>query len=148
MNLYENVKLIRTVWGESQEKFGARLGMTRSNLSRIESGEYELSLPALRTLSSLTGLSMDRLVDGELTADDILKLPIGEGGEKLQVKEPVPPDYIPPIKKDEQEDANAALLQALAALTAELSAIRKKVEFLERKMEVMDSEMLRLRGKK
>lgn len=86
MYLHDNIRLIRKKWGENQEEFSARLGMTRSNLSKLESGELELSLANCRLLSKLTGVTIDRLLDVQLDSDEIPVLPIGEGGEKLQGK--------------------------------------------------------------
>ena len=57
--------------------------MTRSNLSKLESGGFELSLANCRLLAKLTGIPMDRLIDAKLGNDEIPVLPIGEGGERL-----------------------------------------------------------------
>ena len=83
MSLAENIRIVRKKWSENQDDFSNRLGMTRSNLSRIESGEVELSLSNCRLLSELTGISMNRLMDERLRLEDIPPLPVGEGGEKF-----------------------------------------------------------------
>lgn len=83
-HIASNIFLLRKkVWKESQEVFSARLGMSRTNLARVESGEYEPSLSASMKLSATTGISLERLVNEELGKSDFPRLPIGEGGEAV-----------------------------------------------------------------
>lgn len=65
------------------EVFGQRFGMSRTNIGRYESGEYEASISFCRKLSQLTGISMERLVGTVLLEEEIPPLPLGEGGEKF-----------------------------------------------------------------
>ncbi|MCF8245515.1 MAG: helix-turn-helix transcriptional regulator [Saprospiraceae bacterium] len=63
--------------------FGDRFGMSRTNIGRYESGEYEASVSFCMTLAKLTGISIERLVLEKLKDDEIPPLPLGEGGEKF-----------------------------------------------------------------
>ena len=83
MSLPANIALVRKRWKENQADFSERFGMSRTNLGRYESGEYEASVSFCMTLAKLTGISVERLVSTELTEDEIPPLPLGEGGEKF-----------------------------------------------------------------
>lgn len=83
MSLPTNIVLIRKRWKENQAEFSERFGMSRTNLGRYESGEYEASVSFCMTLAKLTGISVERLVTEQLGEDEIPPLPLGEGGEKF-----------------------------------------------------------------
>ncbi len=134
MNLAENIRLVRKKWGENQDDFSNRFGMTRSNLSRIESGEVDLSLANCRLLSELTGISMNRLMDEQLTLEDIPPLPVGEGGEKFLDRSE------PREVKGERDLGDLGDLADLRNLVAVVRELQMDVSSLRKLKNMLDEE--------
>lgn len=64
VNLAENIYLWRIFRGLSQEQLAKRSGVPRPNLSSLESGKREPSLPTLRLLAAGLGVTAGGLVNG------------------------------------------------------------------------------------
>ena len=151
-----NITTIRKRWRESMEAFGERFGMSRTNIGRYEASDYEPSVSFILKLAVLTGISVERLALSSLQPEEVPALPIGEGGEAMQVREPEDPARMAPPSND-----IAALLEAIAALRSlvesereaathereENNRLRKRVESIEKRLELLDTELLRLGGK-
>ncbi len=131
MSLSENIRLVRKKWGENQDEFSRRFGMTRSNLSRIESGEFELSVANSVLLSKLTGISINRLFEEVLEEGEIPPVPVGEGGEKF-----VGPSRVERVvvSSDLGEFAD------LRKVVGELISLRHDVDLLKGSIAVLDDE--------
>ena len=138
MKLGENIKTIRKKWGENQDDFSARFGMKRSNLSKIETGEIELSLSNCRLLSELTGININRLIDEELTLDDIPPLPIGEGGEMFVKKEDKKAEAA------EREPGEFEDIKSLSAAVKELQEDMGSLRKLEAAMNDKENEQVKV----
>lgn len=65
------VRDIRVAKGLTQEAFASRLGITQSNLSRIENGEVQMSLNMAIAIAKEGGCTVDELIgEEEHDADD------------------------------------------------------------------------------
>jgi transcriptional regulator with XRE-family HTH domain len=62
MNIGENIKKIREQRGVKQQEIADLVGMHRSNYSKIESGQREISVAALDKIADYFGISIDELV--------------------------------------------------------------------------------------
>lgn len=56
------VRDIRVSKGLTQEVFASRLGITQSNLSRIENGEVQMSLNMAIAIAKEGGVTVDELI--------------------------------------------------------------------------------------
>lgn len=63
--LVENIKRLRTEKGLTQQDVAEIINMHRSNYSKVEKGEREISIDALVKLANFFGLTLDELVSGE-----------------------------------------------------------------------------------
>jgi transcriptional regulator with XRE-family HTH domain len=68
-----NLKLIRSLTGDKQEKFAKRFGkkVSRAMQQSYESGKAEPDVLYLKKLSDLTGFSIKDLTDKELSKDNL-----------------------------------------------------------------------------
>lgn len=136
MILGENMKTIRKRWGENQDDFAHRFGMKRSNLSKVERGEFDLSLQNAKLLSDLTGISMNRLMDELLALEDIPALPIGEGGEiLLKVKDPAAPEY------EKSNPLLIAILSSLEEIQMQLEKQKKENALLQERLKKLEDQV-------
>jgi transcriptional regulator with XRE-family HTH domain len=62
MNIGGNIKRLREDRGIKQSEIADLIGMHRSNYSKIESGQREISVPALDKLAKYFNVSLDDLV--------------------------------------------------------------------------------------
>ena len=75
-NLGKTIKNIREEKGMTQQQMAELIAMHRSNYSKVESGERELSIEAISKISKYFGMTIDQLVnfDGnipeEITVED------------------------------------------------------------------------------
>ena len=58
----EGLKVLRHYWGKSQIELSAKLGISQSYLSEIESGQKEATLDLLRRYSEVLAIPMSRLL--------------------------------------------------------------------------------------
>jgi transcriptional regulator with XRE-family HTH domain len=65
MNIGENIKRLREEKGLTQQQVAELVNMHRSNYSKVESGQRELSVKALSKIANYFGISLDELVNGE-----------------------------------------------------------------------------------
>jgi transcriptional regulator with XRE-family HTH domain len=65
MNVGENIRKIREDKGYTQQKIADLVGMHRSNYSKIETGQRELSIGALAKVAKFFEMSLDELVGFE-----------------------------------------------------------------------------------
>lgn len=63
MNIGENIKRIREEKGLKQQDVAELVSMHRSNYSKVESGQRELSIAALSKIAHYFGLTLDQLVN-------------------------------------------------------------------------------------
>lgn len=65
MSIGQNIKKIREKKGLTQQSIAELIAMHRSNYSKIESGQRELSIDALHKISKFFGMSIDQIVTFE-----------------------------------------------------------------------------------
>lgn len=65
--LIENIKKLRKEKGLTQQDIADVVNMHRSNYSKVEKGERELSVNALVKLAELFGVTLDELVSSDST---------------------------------------------------------------------------------
>jgi transcriptional regulator with XRE-family HTH domain len=70
MNIGVNIKRLREQRGMKQNEIADLIGMHRSNYSKIESGQREISIAALDKIAQYFNISLDELVH---MGDDIPK---------------------------------------------------------------------------
>lgn len=73
MSLGENVKKIRKEMGLSQEKFGEKIGISRSYVGEIECGKIKGGANLLNALSKATGKPVSFFISGDSIDDVDLK---------------------------------------------------------------------------
>jgi transcriptional regulator with XRE-family HTH domain len=148
MTLSKNIETIRKYLRMNQQEFGDLFGVGRTAVSKWENGENEPPISVLVALDKMVGIGLSRMVEGELTIEDLDKNVLNEPVEKG--------DYT------KQAISNAELLEAVTALRmalelereaasadrAENSRLRKDFDFLKKRVEMLDSEILRLASKK
>lgn len=61
----KTIKTLREQKGMTQQQFAELIHMHRSNYSKVESGERDLSLEAVGTIARHFGMSIDALVNAE-----------------------------------------------------------------------------------
>lgn len=57
-----NLKKIRLSRSMTQEQLASKVGITQSNLSRIENGDVQISLKLAKALSEALNCTMDELI--------------------------------------------------------------------------------------
>ncbi len=67
MNVGENIRKIREDKGFTQQQMADLVGMHRSNYSKVETAQRELSISALAKVAKFFDLSLDELVNFEGT---------------------------------------------------------------------------------
>jgi transcriptional regulator with XRE-family HTH domain len=65
MNIGDNIKRIREERGLTQQQIADLVSMHRSNYSKIESGQRELSIAALNKVARYFNITLDELVNME-----------------------------------------------------------------------------------
>jgi transcriptional regulator with XRE-family HTH domain len=65
MSIGQNIKRIREEKGLTQQSIAKLIAMHRSNYSKIESGQRELSIDALHKISKYFGMTIDQIVTFE-----------------------------------------------------------------------------------
>jgi transcriptional regulator with XRE-family HTH domain len=70
LHLFENIKTIRILYGETQEKFGLRMGVTKGMQYSYEKNTAPDGI-YLRKLSALTGLSIEELKHTKISESQI-----------------------------------------------------------------------------
>ncbi|MBU0765309.1 MAG: helix-turn-helix transcriptional regulator [Bacteroidetes bacterium] len=75
MNIGQNIKKLREEKGLTQQQIAELVNMHRSNYSKVESGQRELSISALNKIARYFGVTLDDLVNGneipqEITIED------------------------------------------------------------------------------
>ncbi|MFA6925359.1 MAG: helix-turn-helix transcriptional regulator [Bacteroidales bacterium] len=65
MSIGENIKILREEKGLTQQQIAELIGMHRSNYSKIESGQRELSVNSLNKIAKHFGITLDVLVNME-----------------------------------------------------------------------------------
>jgi len=84
MNIGSNIKRLREDRGIKQSEIADLIGMHRSNYSKIENGQREISVPALDKIAKYFNLSLDDLVH---LADNIpQEVSVGDKTTVEQVK--------------------------------------------------------------
>ena len=63
MNIGQNIKRIREEKGLTQQSIAELIAMHRSNYSKIESGQRELSIDALHKISKFFGMTIDQIIN-------------------------------------------------------------------------------------
>jgi transcriptional regulator with XRE-family HTH domain len=78
----DRVLKIRKTLGLSQEAFGAKIGMGRSAISKIEKGENELTEKNIKLICKQFGISKDWILtgEGEMRGDEMSFLEVIMGG--------------------------------------------------------------------
>lgn len=67
----QNLKKIRTVKGINQQKLSEKLGLSRASIGAYEEGRAEPKIETLITLANLYKLDLGRLINAELTVNEI-----------------------------------------------------------------------------
>ena len=55
----QRVKILRKQAGLSQEELGARAGLGRSHIGRIEGGKYAVNIETLQAIAEALGMTVD-----------------------------------------------------------------------------------------
>ena len=65
MSIGDNIKRLREEKGMTQQQIADLVNMHRSNYSKVEGGQRELSIKALNKIARYFGVSLDQLVNGD-----------------------------------------------------------------------------------
>jgi len=95
MSIGENIKQIRQQKGVKQQEIADLVGMHRSNYSKIENGQRELSINALSKVSKLFNITLDELVNME-----------GDVPEEVSIEDTATVEKIKLIHEMDEEDRN------------------------------------------
>jgi transcriptional regulator with XRE-family HTH domain len=69
----QRVRELRRERGASQEELGVILGLTKSSVSRIESGDRGLAAQEVALLAPFLGVTSDRILFGEVEEELLLR---------------------------------------------------------------------------
>lgn len=94
-NLGKTIKNIREEKGMTQQQIAELIAMHRSNYSKVESGERELSIEAISKIARFFGMTIDQLVNFE-----------GNIPEEITVEDKTLAEQIKLIQQLEQEEKN------------------------------------------
>lgn len=95
MKIGQNIKRLREAREVKQQEIADLIGMHRSNYSKIESGQREVSVAALDKIASFFGITLDELVH---MGSDV--------PEEVQVEDKTVAEQIRLIQELDQEDKN------------------------------------------
>lgn len=62
MNVGQNIKYLGGIWDIEQNEIADLIGMQRSNFSKIESGQREISIAAIDKIANYFNMTIDELV--------------------------------------------------------------------------------------
>ncbi len=93
MTVGDNVKRLREDRGVKQQEIADLIGMHRSNYSKIESGQREISVAALDKVANFFGITVDTLIHMES------KIP-----KEVQIEDKTTAEQIRYIQQLEEED--------------------------------------------
>lgn len=95
MNVGENIKRLREERGLTQQQIADLINMHRSNYSKVESGQRELSISALNKIAKYFGVSLDELVNLE-----------GNVPKEITIEDKTTLEQVKLIQELEAEDRN------------------------------------------
>jgi transcriptional regulator with XRE-family HTH domain len=93
MSIGENIKHIRQQRGVKQQEIADLVGMHRSNYSKIENGQRELSITALNKVAQFFNITLDQLVN---MSEDI--------PEEISIEDKATVEKIKLIQEMDEED--------------------------------------------
>lgn len=74
MNIGQNIKRLREERGLTQQQIADMVNMHRSNYSKVENGQRELSIIALNKIAKYFGITLDNLVNsGDIPQEIIIE---------------------------------------------------------------------------
>jgi len=85
MNIGDNIKRIRAEKGLTQQQIADLVNMHRSNYSKVESGQRELSIAALNKIARFFGMTLDQLVNMESSIPQEVTVEDKTSAEQLQL---------------------------------------------------------------
>lgn len=118
MNIGKNIKHLREQNGMTQQQIADLINMHRSNYSKVESGQRELSVGALCKIAQYFGVSLDDLVSGN-----------GEMPEEVTVEDKTLMEQVRLIQELEPEDQSMVFRMIDTLLTK-----KKFKEFFEQQL--------------
>jgi transcriptional regulator with XRE-family HTH domain len=74
MSIGDNIKHLREERGMTQQQIAELVNMHRSNYSKVESGQRELSIKALSKIAKYFNVTLDELVNGNGTLPEEVKI--------------------------------------------------------------------------
>lgn len=104
----ENIKLVRDVWKMQQVEMSEILNITSAKLGFYENGKTVVPTDVLLRLEKLTGITMRRLLEDELTRSMIYKEPINVYENGTQARE-APPQYFRGSEDETASESNSII---------------------------------------
>jgi transcriptional regulator with XRE-family HTH domain len=87
MNIGDNIKRIREEKGLKQQQIADLVSMHRSNYSKVENGQRELSVTALSKVAHYFGITLDQLVNMDDLVPQEVTIVDKTANEKLRLIE-------------------------------------------------------------
>ena len=131
MLLSDNIRLIRKRWRYKQEEFGALFEVKGQSISTYEKGTAEPKISFLLKLSERTGISVNDLCSGALTAGEIPEKPLYPANREKSAMAKEPSEKYELSEPEEESDA----LFNMQVLVTEFKKLSKRVSKLENKQE-------------
>jgi len=85
MNTGQNIKKIREEKGMTQQQIAELIHMHRSNYSKIESGQREISVDALNKIAKYFGMTIDQIVNFEGSIPTEISIEDKNTNEKIKL---------------------------------------------------------------
>lgn len=95
MSIGENIKQIRQQRDIKQQEIADLVGMHRSNYSKIENGQRELSINALNKVAKFFNITLDELVNMD-----------GDMPEEISIEDKATVEKVKLIQEMDEEDRN------------------------------------------
>ncbi|OIQ71289.1 HTH-type transcriptional regulator Xre [mine drainage metagenome] len=92
MNIGDNIKRIREEKGLTQQQIADLVSMHRSNYSKVESGQRELSVSALNKVARYFNITLDELVNMESSIPQEVTVEDKTNVEQLKLIQELDPD--------------------------------------------------------
>ena len=118
MNIGDNIKRLREDRGIKQQEIADLIGMHRSNYSKIESGQREISITSLDKIATFFGITIDELIHMS-----------SEVPKEVQIADKTTVEQLRLIEQLDQEDKNMIFKMIDTVLTK-----KKMKDFFEQQI--------------
>lgn len=92
MSIGENIKRLREEKGMTQQQIAGLVNMHRSNYSKVENGQRELSIMALNKIAKYFNITLDELVNYETGAPKEVIIQDANAIEQVKLIQELEPD--------------------------------------------------------